>query len=167
MQVFETDQIETSAAWHETRVRVRYSETDKMGVVYHANYLVWFEIGRTEYCRARGFSYREMEAQDNAFLVVAESYCRYKSPAFYDDEIVVRTRINEMKKRSLRFGYEIYRLPDRKILAEGETTHVVTDSENRVRSFPPAYAEMLLAPTPRRIDDKIHTSKIPEDQAPS
>lgn len=167
MQVFETDPTEAAAAWHETRVRVRYSETDKMGVVYHANYLIWFEIGRTEYCRARGFSYRDMEIQDGAFLVVAESYCRYKSPALYDDEIVVRTRINEMKKRSLRFGYEIYRLADGKILAEGETTHVVTDAENRVRSFPPEYAEMLLAPMPRRVDDKIHTSKMPEDKAPS
>lgn len=167
MQVFEIEPKETAAAWHETRIRVRYSETDKMGVVYHANYLVWFEIGRTEYCRARGFSYREMEEQDEAFLVVAESYCRYKSPAFYDDEIVVRTRINEMRKRSLRFGYEIYRLGDGRILAEGETTHVVTDSESRVRSFPPEYAEMLLTPQPSRADDKIHTSKIPEDQAPS
>jgi acyl-CoA thioester hydrolase len=108
-----------------------------------------------------------MEEQDNAFLVVAESYCRYKSPAFYDDEIVVRTRINEMRKRSLRFGYEIYRLADGKILAEGETTHVVTDSENRVRSFPPEYSEMLLAPKPSSADTNIHSSKIPEDHAPS
>ena len=166
--MYDESQIADDAAlWHETRVRVRYSETDKMGVVYHANYLVWFEIGRTEYCRARGFSYRDMEEQDGAFLVVAESYCRYKSPAFYDDEIVVRTRINEMRKRSLRFGYEIYRLADSKILAEGETTHVVTDSENRVRSFPPEYQEMLLAPKPATADARIHTSKIPEDQAPS
>src|SRR5215210_2167374 len=66
--------------WHETIIRVRYSETDKMGVVYHANYLVWFEIGRTEFCRARGFAYKDMEENDHAFLVVAESYCRYKAP---------------------------------------------------------------------------------------
>jgi acyl-CoA thioester hydrolase len=158
---------DVSTAWHEARIRVRYSETDKMGVVYHANYLVWFEIGRTEYCRARGFSYRDMEEQEDAFLVVAESYCRYKSPAFYDDEIVVRTRINEMKKRSLRFGYEIYRFTDGKILAEGETTHVVTDSDNRVRSFPPEYSEILLAPSSLNADDNTDISKIPEDQAPS
>jgi acyl-CoA thioester hydrolase len=167
MQVFDRETTEDISIWHETGVRVRYSETDKMGVVYHANYLVWFEIGRTEYCRARGFSYRDMEELDNAFLVVAESYCRYKSPAFYDDEIVVRTRVNEMRKRSLRFGYEIYRLEDGKVLAEGETTHVVTDGNNRVRSFPPEYGEMLLAPNPATEDDKIHSSKIPEDYAPS
>ena len=81
----ESQILEDAGLWHESRVRVRYSETDKMGVVYHANYLVWFEIGRTEFCRSRGFSYKDMEELDNAFLVVVESYCRYKSPAFYDD----------------------------------------------------------------------------------
>ena len=91
--------------WHETLVRVRYSETDKMCVVYHANYLVWFEIGRTEFCRARGFAYRDMEENENAFLVVAESYCRYKAPAYYDDELLVRTTSpNEAALSS--FGYE-------------------------------------------------------------
>ena len=153
--------------WHEAQIRVRYAETDKMGIVHHSNYPIWFEIGRSEYCRARGFSYLEMEEKENALLVVAEIYCRYKSPAFYDDEIVVRTRINEMRKRSLRFGYEIYRLADGKILAEGETTHVVTDSENRVRSFPSEYQVMLLAPKPSSADTNIHSSKIPEDHAPS
>src|ERR687885_548421 len=81
--------------WHETLLRVRYSETDKMGIVYHANYLIWFEIGRTEFCRARGFSYREMEENDHAYLVVAESYCRYKAPAYYDDELIIRIHITE------------------------------------------------------------------------
>jgi acyl-CoA thioester hydrolase len=95
--------------WHETMLRVRYSETDKMGIVYYANYLVWFEIGRTDYCRARGFSYRDMEDSEDAFLVVAEAYCRYKAPAYYDDELIVRTHITELRKRSLRFGYEIVR----------------------------------------------------------
>ena len=110
-------------------LRVRYSETDKMGIVYYANYLVWFEIGRAEYCRARGFSYREMEENDDAFLVVAESYCRYKAPAYYDDELIVRTHITELSRRSLRFGYEIVRASDGQVVAEGETGHVVTDSE--------------------------------------
>ena len=129
--------------WHETVVRVRYSETDKMGVVYHANYLVWFEIGRTEFCRARGFSYREMEENENAFLVVAESYCRYKSPAYYDDELIVRTHITEKRRRALRFGYEIIRVADGQVIAEGETGHVVTDGQGRVRSFPEVYNELL------------------------
>src|SRR5687768_17955503 len=131
--------------WHETLVRVRYAETDKMGIVYYANYLIWFEIGRTEFCRARGFSYRDMEEMEEAFLVVAESYCRYKAPAYYDDELLIRTHITELRKRSLRFGYEIVRVLDGHIIAEGETGHVVTDSTGRVRSFPEGYAQRLLA----------------------
>lgn len=148
--------------WHETLVRVRYSETDKMGVVYHANYLVWFEIGRTEFCRARGFSYRDMEENDNSFLVVAESYCRYKASAYYDDELLVRTHITELRRRSLRFGYEIIRLSDDKIIAEGETGHVVTDANGRVRSFPEGYAQLLLA-TP---EEAIHLSQAPAQRVP-
>jgi acyl-CoA thioester hydrolase len=132
--------------WHETLERVRYSETDKMGIVYYANYLVWFEIGRTEFCRARGFSYRDFEENDGSFLVVAESYCRYKAPAYYDDEILIRTHITELRRRSLRFGYEIVRASDGQIIAEGETGHVVTDASGRVRSFPEGFAQRLLAP---------------------
>ncbi len=135
----------TLGPWHETLLRVRYAETDKMGIVYYANYLVWFEIGRTEYCRARGFSYREMEEMEDAFLVVAESYCRYKAPAYYDDELLVRTRITELRRRSLRFGYEILRVSDAQIIAEGETGHVITDSTGRVRSFPEGFAKRFLA----------------------
>lgn len=133
--------------WHETVLRVRYSETDKMGVVYHANYLIWFEIGRTEFCRARGFSYRDMEENDDAFLVVAESYCRYKAPAHYDDELIVRTHITEQRRRSLRFGYQIVRVSDGQIIAEGETGHVLTDASGRVCSFPERYKQ-LFAPAP-------------------
>lgn len=132
--------------WHETLVRVRYSETDKMGIVYYANYLIWFEIGRTEFCRVRGFSYKDMEENDDAFLVVAESYCRYKAPAFYDDELLIRTHITELRRRSLRFGYEIVRVSDDHVIAEGETGHVVTDATGHVRSFPEGYAQRLLAP---------------------
>jgi acyl-CoA thioester hydrolase len=132
--------------WHETIQRVRYSETDKMGIVYYANYLVWFEIGRAEFCRARGLSYRDMEETDNAFLVVAETYCRYKAPAYYDDELLIRTHITELRRRSLRFGYEILRVSDGQIIAEGETGHVITDSAGRVRSIPETLAQRLLAP---------------------
>ena len=129
--------------WHETTVRVRYAETDQMGVVYHANYLVWFEIGRTEFCRVRGFAYRDMEENDNAFLVVAESYCRYKAPAHYDEELLVRTHITELRRRSVRFGYEIVRLSDGQVIAEGETGHVVTDPNGRVISMPESYRSAL------------------------
>src|SRR6266700_3182914 len=139
------DAEDAMTEWHEAPLRVRYAETDKMGVVYHANYLVWFEIGRTEFCRARGFSYRDMEENENAFLVVAESYCRYKAPAYYDDVLVVRTHITELRRRSLRFGYEIVRASDDQVIAEGETGHVVTDSSGRVRSFPSGFAELLLS----------------------
>jgi acyl-CoA thioester hydrolase len=144
--VMNPDAEDAMTEWHETHLRVRYAETDKMGVVYHANYLIWFEIGRTEFCRARGFSYRDMEESENAFLVVVESYCRYKAPAFYDDVLMVRTHITELRRRSLRFGYEIIRESDGKIIAEGETGHVVTDGTGRVRSLPQDFAELLLAP---------------------
>ena len=142
------DPVEDDAlydVWHETAIRVRYAETDRMGVVYYANYLIWFEIGRTEFCRARGFAYREMEENGDAFLVVAESYCRYKAPAHYDDELLVRTHITELRRRSVRFGYEILRLSDGQVIAEGETGHVVTDASGRVRSLPEQYRAILCA----------------------
>jgi acyl-CoA thioester hydrolase len=157
------DDEEVFDDWHEALLRVRYAETDKMGVVYHANYLIWFEIGRTEFCRARGFSYRDMEENENSFLVVAESYCRYKAPAYYDDELVVRTHITELRRRSLRFGYEIIRVPDGTVIAEGETGHVVTDANGRVRSLPPAFAELLLSPP---TDAESEGERVPEDEAP-
>ena len=150
--------------WHDTLLRVRYSETDKMGIVYYANYLIWFEIGRAEFCRARGFSYRDMEENDDAFLVVAESYCRYKAPAFYDDELLVRTHIAEMRRRSLRFGYEIVRVSDDQIIAEGETGHVVTDASGRVRSFPEGYSQRLLAPP--IIKTQSAGEVVPTEEAP-
>jgi acyl-CoA thioester hydrolase len=148
--------------WHETLLRVRYSETDKMGIVHHANYLIWFEIGRTEFCRARGFSYREMEETDNAYLVVAESYCRYKAPARYDDQLLVRTHITELRRRSLRFGYEIVRVADGQIIAEGETGHVVTDANGRVRSFPAGYSQLLAAAP----ESAIHLTQPPGNLVP-
>jgi len=157
------DDDEVLDEWHEALLRVRYAETDKMGVVYHANYLIWFEIGRTEFCRARGFSYRDMEENENSFLVVAESYCRYKAPAYYDDELVVRTHITELRRRSLRFGYEIIRVPDGTVIAEGETGHVVTDANGRVRSLPSGFAELLLSsPT----DSDSTGELVPQDEGP-
>ncbi|HLM57146.1 MAG TPA: thioesterase family protein [Pyrinomonadaceae bacterium] len=144
MQPIESDALFDE--WHETAIRVRYAETDRMGVVYHANYLIWFEIGRTEFCRARGFAYKDMEENDGAYLVVAESYCRYKAPARYDDELLVRTHITELRRRSVRFGYEIIRLADGVIIAEGETGHVVTDPNSRVISLPESYRIALSSP---------------------
>ena len=156
--------------WHETPVRVRYAETDQMGVVYHANYLVWFEIGRTEFCRARGFSYRDMEENGNAYLVVAESYCRYKAPAYYDDELVVRTHVTELRRRSVRFGYEIMRLTDGQVIAEGETGHVVTDPNGRVITMPEVYRGLLcnvpVEAPPTATPPPPRAGRVPEEGAP-
>ncbi len=129
--------------WHETEIRVRYAETDKMGIVHHSNYLIWFEAGRSDLCRARGFSYKEMEENDNALMVVAESYCRYKSPAYYEDVLVVRSRVAEIRSRSIRFIYEVFRPADGALLAEGETLHLVTDQSKKVRQIPDIYREKL------------------------
>ena len=147
--------------WHETEIRVRYAETDKMGIVHHSNYLIWFEAGRSELCRARGFSYKEMEDQDNALMVVAESYCRYKSPAFYEDVLTVRTQVAEIRSRSIRFIYEVFRESDETLLAEGETLHLVTDENKKVRLIPEIYRERLLAET-----DEV-SGAFPANQAPS
>lgn len=147
--------------WHETHIRVRYAETDKMGIVHHSNYAIWFELGRSEFCRTRGFSYRDMEEKDNALLVVAEIYCRYKSPAYYEDELTVRTKVGEMRSRTLRFVYEIYRASDDTILAEGETLHVVTNHDKKVRSLPELYKELLLI-EPEKTDDEA----FPENSIP-
>ena len=147
--------------WYETEIRVRYAETDQMGIVHNSNYLVWFEVGRSEFCRARGFSYKEMEEKDNALMVVAESYCRYKSPAYYEDLLTIRTRVEEIRSRSLRFIYEIYRASDDTLLAEGETLHLVTDENKKIRSLPIQYKEKLLS---AEIAD---ANAFPENQAPS
>ncbi len=103
----------------ESRVRVRYAETDQMGVVYHANYLVWMEVGRVEYWRAAGLRYRDMEREDGVLLVVAEVNCRYRAPACYDDEVVIRTKIGEANARMIRFEYELVAADDGRVLATG------------------------------------------------
>ncbi len=119
----------------EARVRVRYAETDQMGVVYHANYLIWMEVGRVEYCRASGFRYRDLEAE-GVLLAVVEANCRYLAPALYDDEIVVRTVIEEASPRVVRFGYEILNAQDGRLLAEGFTRHVFCGRDRRAAKLP-------------------------------
>ena len=129
--------------WHETELRVRYAETDQMGIAHHSNYLIWFEAGRSDLCRSRGFSYKEMEERDGRLLVVAESYVRYKSPAFYEDILIIRTKVAEVRSRSIRFVYEVHRPSDNATLAEGETLHLVTDSSKRVTQIPETYRKLL------------------------
>ena len=129
----------------ESRVRVRYAETDQMGVAYYANYLVWFEVGRSQYCNDRGFSYRDMERETGLFMIVAEARCRYRTPARYEDELVVRTRVTELSRRTLRFGYEIVR-DDGAAIAAGETLHVLITREGRLSSMPEKYLSLLQNP---------------------
>lgn len=126
----------------ETRVRVRYKETDQMGIAHHANYLVWFELGRTDLCRLAGMPYSEIEAQ-GVILVVTEVVCRYVAPFRYDDEVVVRTRIESSNARKIVFAYELFDATDHR-RASGRTSHVWLDAERRrpVRA-PDAILEMF------------------------
>ncbi len=123
----------------ETRLRVRYAETDQMGVVYHANYLVWMEVGRVEYCRAAGIRYREMERQDKVLLTVAEAGCRYHAPALYDDEVVVRTWVAQAHPRMVRFEYEMVAAEDGRRLVTGFTKHVFCTPALKPTKLPSKY----------------------------
>jgi acyl-CoA thioester hydrolase len=133
---------------HDVTVRVRYAETDQMGVVYHSNYLIWFEVGRVELMRALGFDYKLMELNDDTFIVVADAHCRYHSPARYDELLTVRTRILETKSRTLKFGYEILRQGDDKLLATGHTIHVACNRVGQVKQFPEKYKTAFLQISP-------------------
>ena len=129
--------------YHDTTLRVRYAETDQMGVVYHSNYLIWFEVGRVELMRAIGFEYKSMETEDDCHIVVAEAHCRYEKPARYDQILRVRTRIAEWRNRIVKFSYEIYLNEDSALLATGYTTHVICGSNGRPKSLPPKYRIVL------------------------
>lgn len=124
-----------------THVRVRYSETDQMGIVYHANYLVWMEIGRVEACRAAGFHYRDMEQNDGILLAVTEVDCRYLFPARYDDEVAIHTRILNATRRRVVFAYEMF--AGGKKLATGETKHIYLNRELRPTRLPAKYAPLF------------------------
>jgi acyl-CoA thioester hydrolase len=130
---------------NETRIRVRYAETDQMGVVYHSNHFIWFEVGRVELLRQMGFSYRDMESKDKRFIAVAEATCRYRAPVRYDEEVVVRTRLKSARDSVLHFGYELVRLSDGTLLAEGETTHIVTDEQMKIAVLPAKYLQAFRA----------------------
>jgi acyl-CoA thioester hydrolase len=118
-----------------SRVRVRYAETDRMGVVYYANYLVWFEVGRTDLLRQSGWSYREMEG-DGFALPVTEAHCEYRQSARYDDELDIRTRGALLSPVRVRFDYQVVRASDTALLAEGHTVHASLDSTGRPRRLP-------------------------------
>jgi acyl-CoA thioester hydrolase len=136
---------ETDARVVESRVRVRYAETDQMGVVYHANYLVWFEIGRVELIRCLGLSYKQMEAEENCMIAVVEATARYRAPARYDDDLVIQTRLTASRSSVIRFGYKVIRVADDVLLCEGETIHVVVDRAMKKTRLPEKYAERFAA----------------------
>jgi acyl-CoA thioester hydrolase len=141
--------------YHDARVRVRYAETDQMGVVYHANYFVWFEVGRVELMRALGVEYKKMERDDDCHIVVADVHCRYHHPARYDEELRVRTRIAESRNRLLKFSYELFRDSDDTLLANGHTIHIICGSNGRPKMLPGKYRRILVAmavPNPDRSD---------------
>jgi acyl-CoA thioester hydrolase len=131
--------------YSEAITRVRYAETDQMGVVHHGNYFTWFEIGRVELCRELGFEYKQMETEDDSFIVVAEAHCRYKRPARFDDVLEIRTRVTQSQRRTLRFGYEIFNQATGELIATGETLHVICDSLGRPKSLPEKYRQFFPA----------------------
>jgi len=125
----------------ESRLRVRYAETDQMGMVYYANYLIWMEVGRSDYCRQCGLSYRDLEREEKAYLAVAEATCRYRAPARYDDEILVETEMTRLERRILEFSYRITH--GATLLADGRTLHVVIGPDGKPKSIPRRYLELL------------------------
>jgi acyl-CoA thioester hydrolase len=135
---------------HTATIRVRYAETDQMGVVYYANYFVWFEIGRVELMRALGFEYRELEEQDQCYLPVVEANCRYRAPARYDDVLTLETRVLNQRTSMIRFGYRLLREKrsgseeqEPLLLAEGETVHVVVDRAMQKTVLPERFSAAL------------------------
>jgi acyl-CoA thioester hydrolase len=130
------DRIATSV------VRVRYAETDKMGVVYYAHYLVWFEIGRTEWLRETGWTYRSMEDEGLA-LPVIEVHCEYKLGARYDDELEIRTRARLVSPLRIAFDYDVVRRADQLPVAAGSTVHVTIDRAGKPTRLPARVKELL------------------------
>jgi acyl-CoA thioester hydrolase len=138
--------------YHDAPVRVRYAETDQMGVVYHANYLIWFEIGRVELMRALGFEYKLMEAEDDCYIVVAEASCRYIHPARYDELLRVRTRISQAGNRVVKYSYQLLRDTDDYLLASGATTHVICGKDGKPKLLPQKYRNKFRSLVPESPD---------------
>ena len=126
-------------------IRVRYAETDQMRVVYHANYLVWFEIGRVELMRQQGLNYSQMEAEEGCGIAVAEARVRYKAPARYDDELTIETELAKARGPVIHFRYRVVRDSDKALLCEGETIHIVVGRDMKRRNIPKKYADILNA----------------------
>ena len=125
----------------ETTIRVRYAETDQMGIVYHANYFTWFEIARTEFLRSFSIDYRELEAQ-NVLLPVIDVGCKYITSAKYDDEVIIKTKLTRIKGVRLEFKYQVYRKIDNVLLAEGYTKHAFVDKQLKPVNFRRKFNEL-------------------------
>ena len=131
--------------------RVRYAETDQMGIVYYANYFVWFELGRVEVLRSMGLTYKQLEIDHGRILPVIEARCRYRAPARYDEEIVIETVPAMLRGTVLKFAYKVFRKhPDpitgeRELLAEGDSVHVVCDNEMKRKHLPEKYEAAIRA----------------------
>jgi acyl-CoA thioester hydrolase len=147
----------------QTQIRVRYAETDQMGIVYYANFFIWFEVGRVELLRHLGFHYKQMEIEDDCHFPVVEASCRYKSPAHYDDELLLETRVLAMRHSLLKFGYRLTRPQNgaaTTLLAEGETTHVVVDRALRKVPLPEKYVAVLQ----QFLDSAVPARLLPQRQ---
>lgn len=134
--------LSVMALQHETRVRVRYAETDQMGVVYHGNYVPWMEVGRVEFFRALGHRYRDMEAE-GMLMAVVDMGLRYHAPARYDDEIIIRTRVEESNARLIKFHYDILHADTRQLLASGFTRHFFLNKEMKPARVTGKYLEVF------------------------
>jgi len=143
----------------ETVARVRYKDTDQMGMVYYGNYFTFFEIGRVEYMRERGIAYKNMEREDESYIVVAEASCRYLRPARYDDLLRIRTRVSESRRRSVRFAYEILRHDSGEMLATGETVHIICNREGRPKSLPEKYRQVFPLKSQVELRENLRSAK--------
>jgi len=132
---------------HETRLRVRYAETDQMGVVHHANYLIWMEVARVDWCEARGFQCRDMEKEEGVYMAVVETSCRHLRPARFHDQIRVRSVVEEANTRIAKFTYEIARVADldsdEELLATGFTKHVYVNRDMQRARLPEKYRSLF------------------------
>jgi acyl-CoA thioester hydrolase len=142
--VFVSKDTEQEMQESEVRTRVRYGETDQMGVVYHSNYFLYFELGRTEYMRQRGYAYADLERQ-GIFLAVVEANCKYKAGAKYDDPIIIRTSVGKTTNVTIMFQYQVFREQDNVLLVEGSTTLACLNKDNRPQRIPEEIARALAA----------------------
>ncbi len=132
----------------DTTIRVRYAETDQMGVAYYANYLVWFEVGRTDWLRQAGATYRDMERDEGVGLPVIEAHCEYRRPARYDDDLTITTTATLLTAVRVRFDYRVRRAPDEAPLAVGHTVHAAVDGDGRPVRLPARVRRLLGAEEP-------------------